>query len=133
MRSAARAGCDAAALGGELQQLGLPREHAQGLRKVFTENVDSLRDTLKKTSLRGTILSTSILSVLITSYFVLVNKLEEVTCNSVPALDLVEVNLKLAELEQSVRIPKQLLGNILQEAKMALERMQEISDSDFHI
>lgn len=50
-----------------------------------------------------------------------------------PTLDLVEVNLKLSESEKSVRIPRQLLGTILQDAKMALDRMQELSDSDFHI
>lgn len=55
----------------------------------------------------------------------------EITCNAVPSLDLVEINLKInSQTEKRVRIPRTLLGNILQDARQTLNTMEEIITSD---
>lgn len=53
LQSAVRATCDAVALGNELQQLGLPREHVQVIRKVYIEHAETLTASLKEKSLKS--------------------------------------------------------------------------------
>ena len=51
--SASRHGVDAESFSSELQQLGLPREHAQAAAKVFGEHIPNITAHLKAKSLRG--------------------------------------------------------------------------------
>ena len=54
--SASRHGADADSFSSELQQLGLPREHAQAAAKVFGEHVTNITAHLKMKSLRVSVL-----------------------------------------------------------------------------
>ncbi|KAK3889903.1 hypothetical protein Pcinc_006125 [Petrolisthes cinctipes] len=51
--SGAGAGVGAAVLDSELQQLGLPREHAAAITRVYTTHLPALTQHLKDTSLRA--------------------------------------------------------------------------------
>lgn len=42
LNSAVRHGCDEAVLTSELQQLGLPQEHSQSLRRVYIDRQENL-------------------------------------------------------------------------------------------
>ncbi|XP_068209091.1 COMM domain-containing protein 4 [Palaemon carinicauda] len=52
LESAAGAGVTANILDSELQQLGLPKEHAAAITKVYTEHQEALQQHLKSTSLK---------------------------------------------------------------------------------
>lgn len=53
LTSAARFTCDPGVLGNELQQLGLPREHSQSIRKVYVDHNGTLTGALRAKSFRG--------------------------------------------------------------------------------
>ena len=53
MNSAAGSDTDAHVLDSELQQLGLPKEHAAALTKVYAENQEKIRTSLTSQSLKG--------------------------------------------------------------------------------
>ncbi|KAK4294614.1 hypothetical protein Pmani_032771 [Petrolisthes manimaculis] len=53
MESGAGAGVGAAVLDSELQQLGLPREHAAALTRVYTNHLPALTQYLRDSSLRA--------------------------------------------------------------------------------
>ncbi|XP_062618664.1 COMM domain-containing protein 4-like [Saccostrea cucullata] len=52
LSSAAKYSCDGETLSNELQQLGLPKEHATSLCKSYSDSSDKLQTHLRKTSLR---------------------------------------------------------------------------------
>ncbi|NXX99612.1 COMD4 protein, partial [Centropus bengalensis] len=52
LSSAAKHNVDSESLSSELQQLGLPKEHASGLCRSYEEKQSSLQDKLKSCSLR---------------------------------------------------------------------------------
>ncbi|KAM4661499.1 COMM domain-containing protein 4-like [Amazona ochrocephala] len=52
LSSAAKHGVDSESLSSELQQLGLPKEHASGLCRSYEEKQSSLQDSLRAASLR---------------------------------------------------------------------------------
>lgn len=52
LATSARHGVDGETLGSELQQLGLPREHAAALCRVYSDNVTSISSRLQDQSLR---------------------------------------------------------------------------------
>ncbi|EEB20574.1 COMM domain-containing protein, putative, partial [Pediculus humanus corporis] len=54
--SSARYGIEEDVLNNELQQLGLPKEHATALGKVYNENNNNLTEILSKKSLRTSVL-----------------------------------------------------------------------------
>lgn len=53
LESATNFNCDPGIFSSELQQLGLPREHSQAMRKVFMDNSTALSDYLHENSLRS--------------------------------------------------------------------------------
>ena len=55
LESAAGAGVTSNILDSELQQLGLPKEHATAITKVYTDQQDALKQHLKDASLKGEI------------------------------------------------------------------------------
>lgn len=75
--SACRHSADSNTFNAELQQLGLPREHALVLGKVLDDNSNELKSHLLSTTLR-------------------INEMEDVTCKkSENAIDCVEMELKI--------------------------------------
>ncbi|GFG35383.1 hypothetical protein Cfor_10117 [Coptotermes formosanus] len=52
LETSARHGVDGETLGSELQQLGLPREHAAALCRVYSDNLTSISSRLQDQSLR---------------------------------------------------------------------------------
>lgn len=52
LATSARHGVDGETLGSELQQLGLPREHATALCRVYNDNLVSISSKLRDHSLR---------------------------------------------------------------------------------
>ena len=52
MKSAARHGCNGETLSSELQQLGLPKEHATALCRVYDDSQTKLEDLLRDSSLK---------------------------------------------------------------------------------
>jgi len=58
--TSARHGVDGETLGSELQQLGLPREHAAALCRVYSDNLTSISSRLQDQSLRRTYCSCSL-------------------------------------------------------------------------
>jgi hypothetical protein len=57
LATSARHGVDAETLSSELQQLGLPREHAMALCRVYSENLTAISSRLQDQSLRCTYIS----------------------------------------------------------------------------
>ena len=53
LKSSAGSDTDGHVLDSELQQLGLPKEHAAALTKVYIENQDNIRSNLVNTSLKS--------------------------------------------------------------------------------
>jgi len=58
--TSARHSVDGETLGSELQQLGLPREHAAALCRVYSDNLTSISSRLQDQSLRRTYRSCSL-------------------------------------------------------------------------
>lgn len=54
LTTSARHGVDGETLGSELQQLGLPREHASALCRIYSDNLTSISSRLQDQSLRCT-------------------------------------------------------------------------------
>nr|XP_022303853.1 COMM domain-containing protein 4-like isoform X4 [Crassostrea virginica] len=60
LSSAAKYHCDGETLSNELQQLGLPKEHASSLCKSYSDSLDKLQSHLRATSLRRKSISRSL-------------------------------------------------------------------------
>ncbi|KAF5285237.1 hypothetical protein FQR65_LT13301 [Abscondita terminalis] len=103
--SATRYNCDNSALYGELQQLGLPREHSLSLKKVVQEYGTSLAETLKTSTLT-------------------VNKLEEVSVDFDPDTQMT----KLAINNEIVNLSSLTVDVLLETLKQVRPTMEELAD-----
>ncbi|GLV44111.1 uncharacterized protein CBL_12593 [Carabus blaptoides fortunei] len=106
LTSAARFTCDPGVLGNELQQLGLPREHSQSIRKVYVDHSGTLTGALRDKSFR-------------------VNKLEKITVHDVPALNAADLELTVDGVVKKVRVPKVLLRAMLDDMEHVHEEMKD--------
>lgn len=104
--NAARHNTEALTFGEELQQLGLPKEHAASLGKVHTENLSAIRKKLAEDSLK-------------------VNELLSVSAEeSSSAINCIELSL---EISKPTNATEKVLIN-KRDAKVLLENLKEMRE-----
>ncbi|XP_044727042.1 COMM domain-containing protein 4 [Chrysoperla carnea] len=98
LNSAVRHGCDESALASELQQLGLPQEHSQALRRVYVDRQDTLTKQLRSQSLR-------------------INRLQGVQVLESPVPGFIYLELTIQEKQERILIKKTQAINLLKNLK----------------
>eukprot|EP00112_Aurelia_sp_Birch-Aquarium-sp1_P003908 Seg1442.4 transcript_id=Seg1442.4/GoldUCD/mRNA.D3Y31 product="COMM domain-containing protein 4" protein_id=Seg1442.4/GoldUCD/D3Y31 len=123
--SSARHGVDGDTLSNELQQLGLPKEHANALCKIYGDKVEHIRDVLRQKSMRTSRLKDVEWRV---DYVLSSSLLEEI---SEPEVQLKLVNVESLERDQEEAIAFSVNGTdfrtMLSELKQAYKLMEDLS------
>ncbi|CAH1121262.1 unnamed protein product [Ceutorhynchus assimilis] len=108
--SATRFHCESSALQSELQQLGLPREHSNSIKRVFEEYNGALSENFKAQLLR-------------------VNPLEGVSATSDPETGCAILNLNIGGKQEFVTVTPKLVDNLLIDLTHIKKKMSELKES----
>lgn len=112
--SAVNFNCDPGLFSSELQQLGLPREHSQAIRKVYTNHSANLAASLRSKSLR-------------------IRPLKEVTATANDAIRCVSLQIEVDDNKQTVNLSKEQAEMLLKELKAVRELMNQFAMIDHAI
>ncbi|KAL0269742.1 UNVERIFIED_CONTAM: hypothetical protein PYX00_007377 [Menopon gallinae] len=113
LTSSARYEVEEDALNSELQQLGLPKEHATALCKVYSENMSAIVEKLSAKSLR-------------------ISSMEEVSCNYSESTGKAELRLKVKDFIKDntgsyrINMTPEQLSLILKDLKSARDEMKNL-------
>lgn len=114
LESAVSFSCDPGLFSSELQQLGLPREHSQAIRKVYTNHFANLTAHLRSKSLR-------------------VRPLREASATDVSAIRCVALNLDVEGDTNTMHLSKEQANQFLTELRAVRELMNQFAMIDHAI